>query len=285
MIETRKLIADLRHRADRQEHDRRLLLRPAARSTRAASRPGPRHEKSPRRDQGRAVLGAGMMGAGIAQARARGPASRSSSRTSRRRTPRRAAAYSQLILTKAFSRGKSTQEKADEVLARITPTADLAHAQDADVVIEAVFEEPATSSRKVFAEVVQGTSRRTRCSPRTRPRCRSAELADRRRTARRLRRACTSSRPSARCRCSRSSVGRARPATRHAGEAHSIMGAAASARPRSSSTDGRGFFTSRVIGKFIEEADRHGRRGRASPASIEHAALASRIPRPAAAGS
>ncbi len=61
-------------------------------------------------------------------------------------------AYSQGLLEKAISRGRSTQEKADELLARITPTDDPAAAAGADLVIEAVFEDPAVKAQ-VFAEI------------------------------------------------------------------------------------------------------------------------------------
>src|SRR5262249_21133069 len=56
------------------------------------------------------------------------------------------------LVEKAVSRGRSTQEKADELLARITPTDDPAKADGADLVIEAVFEDPAVKAQ-VFAEI------------------------------------------------------------------------------------------------------------------------------------
>jgi len=51
-------------------------------------------------------------------------------------------AYSEALLKKRVSRGKMTQEKADAVLARITPTTDPATMEGCDMVIEAVFENP-----------------------------------------------------------------------------------------------------------------------------------------------
>jgi 3-hydroxyacyl-CoA dehydrogenase/enoyl-CoA hydratase/3-hydroxybutyryl-CoA epimerase len=60
--------------------------------------------------------------------------------------------YSEKLVTKAVSRGKMTQDKADALLARITPTADAAAAAGADLVIEAVFESPELK-KKVFAEI------------------------------------------------------------------------------------------------------------------------------------
>jgi 3-hydroxyacyl-CoA dehydrogenase/enoyl-CoA hydratase/3-hydroxybutyryl-CoA epimerase len=61
-------------------------------------------------------------------------------------------AYSEKLVTKAVERGRSTQEKADELLARITPTPDPAAADGAQLVIEAVFEDPSVKAQ-VFAEI------------------------------------------------------------------------------------------------------------------------------------
>ena len=60
-------------------------------------------------------------------------------------------AYSQKILDKAVSRGKLDQTKADEVLARITPTADYADLAGCDLIVEAVFEK-VSLKHEVFAE-------------------------------------------------------------------------------------------------------------------------------------
>jgi 3-hydroxyacyl-CoA dehydrogenase/enoyl-CoA hydratase/3-hydroxybutyryl-CoA epimerase len=62
-------------------------------------------------------------------------------------------AYSQTILDKAVARGKMTAEGRDEILARITPTENMADAKGADLMIEAVFEDPALK-KSVYAEVV-----------------------------------------------------------------------------------------------------------------------------------
>jgi 3-hydroxyacyl-CoA dehydrogenase/enoyl-CoA hydratase/3-hydroxybutyryl-CoA epimerase len=62
-------------------------------------------------------------------------------------------AYSAKLNAKGIERGKLTQEKADEMLARITPTADAADLAGCDLVIEAVFEDPSLK-HQVFAEVV-----------------------------------------------------------------------------------------------------------------------------------
>jgi 3-hydroxyacyl-CoA dehydrogenase / enoyl-CoA hydratase / 3-hydroxybutyryl-CoA epimerase len=97
------------------------------------------------------VLGAGMMGAGIAYTCAMAGLEVVLKDVSQENAEK-GRNYSRKILDKAVSRGKSTQEKADQVLARITPTADPADAQGADLVIEAVFESP-DLKKQVFAEI------------------------------------------------------------------------------------------------------------------------------------
>jgi 3-hydroxyacyl-CoA dehydrogenase/enoyl-CoA hydratase/3-hydroxybutyryl-CoA epimerase len=94
-------------------------------------------EKRPARKV--AVLGAGMMGAGIAYVSARNGIEVVLKDVSVE-AAEKGKAYSKKILDKAVSRGKTTQEKADEVLARITPTADYTDLAGCDLVVEAVFE-------------------------------------------------------------------------------------------------------------------------------------------------
>jgi len=60
--------------------------------------------------------------------------------------------YSVKLVEKGVSRGKTTQEKGDALLALITPTVDASAAAGADLVIEAVFEEMSVK-QQVFAEV------------------------------------------------------------------------------------------------------------------------------------
>ncbi|WP_328751927.1 3-hydroxyacyl-CoA dehydrogenase NAD-binding domain-containing protein [Streptomyces sp. NBC_00285] len=98
-----------------------------------------------------AVLGAGMMGAGIAYSCARAGIDVVLKDVS----PQAAAkgkAYSEKLCAKAVSRGRTTQEKADALLARITPTADPQDLAGCDAVIEAVFEDTALK-HKVFQEI------------------------------------------------------------------------------------------------------------------------------------
>jgi len=105
----------------------------------------------PFRAQKVVVLGAGMMGAAIAYVCARAGIEVVLKDLSLQ-DAERGKAYSQGLLEKAVSRGRSTQEKADELLARITPSDDPAAAAGADLVIEAVFEDPAVKAQ-VFAEI------------------------------------------------------------------------------------------------------------------------------------
>ncbi|SOB84871.1 3-hydroxyacyl-CoA dehydrogenase NAD-binding domain-containing protein [Streptomyces sp. 1331.2] len=98
-----------------------------------------------------AVLGAGMMGAGIAYACAKAGIEVMLKDVSIE-AARRGKAYSEGLLAKAVARGRSTEAKRDELLARITPTADAADLADCDAVIEAVFENTELK-HKVFQEI------------------------------------------------------------------------------------------------------------------------------------
>ncbi|MET9459262.1 3-hydroxyacyl-CoA dehydrogenase NAD-binding domain-containing protein [Streptomyces canus] len=106
---------------------------------------------APRQVRKVAVLGAGMMGAGIAYSCARSGIDV----VLKDVTPQAAAkgkAYSEKLCAKAVSRGRTTREKADALLARITATADPQDVAGCDAVIEAVFEDSALK-HKVFQEI------------------------------------------------------------------------------------------------------------------------------------
>ena len=97
------------------------------------------------------VLGAGMMGAAISYVCAKAGIEVVLKDVSLE-AAQEGKAYSRGLVEKAVSRGRSTQEQADALLARITPTADAADADGAELVIEAVFEDPEVKAR-VFAEI------------------------------------------------------------------------------------------------------------------------------------
>jgi 3-hydroxyacyl-CoA dehydrogenase/enoyl-CoA hydratase/3-hydroxybutyryl-CoA epimerase len=97
------------------------------------------------------VLGAGMMGAAISYVCAKAGIEVVLKDVSQE-AAEHGKNYSQTLVEKAVSRGRTTQEQADQLLARITPTTDPAAAAGADLVIEAVFEDPAVKAQ-VFAEI------------------------------------------------------------------------------------------------------------------------------------
>ena len=107
------------------------------------------HEKFTARKVG--VLGAGMMGAGIAYVCARGGMDVVLKDVSLD-AAQRGKDYSVKLFDKAVSRGRTTREKADATLARIHPTDRADDLAGCDLVIEAVFEDPALK-HKVFAEI------------------------------------------------------------------------------------------------------------------------------------
>ena len=112
-------------------------LRPADQPRRQAQRVG--------------ILGAGMMGAGIAYSCARA-GMEVVLKDVNLAAAERGCDYSAKVLDKAIARGSSTQESKAEHLARIHPTAEMADLAGCDLIIEAVFEDPALKAQ-VYAEV------------------------------------------------------------------------------------------------------------------------------------
>ncbi|MHB8287001.1 MAG: 3-hydroxyacyl-CoA dehydrogenase NAD-binding domain-containing protein, partial [Caulobacteraceae bacterium] len=96
-----------------------------------------------------AVLGAGMMGAGIAYVQAMAGIETVLIDTTQEAADK-GKAHVASILDKRVSKGRMTREKADGVLALVTPTTDYAHVKGSDLVVEAVFE-----NRDVKAEVTR----------------------------------------------------------------------------------------------------------------------------------
>ncbi|MGA8255306.1 MAG: 3-hydroxyacyl-CoA dehydrogenase NAD-binding domain-containing protein [Nocardioides sp.] len=98
------------------------------------------------------VLGAGMMGAGIAYSCAQAGMEVVLKDVSAENAEK-GKAYSAGILDKKVAKGRLTEEKKAEFLGRITATADPADLAGCDLVIEAVFEDPSLKA-KVFAEIM-----------------------------------------------------------------------------------------------------------------------------------
>ncbi|MEO6952360.1 MAG: FAD-dependent oxidoreductase [Polyangia bacterium] len=98
-----------------------------------------------------AVIGAGMMGAGIAYVCAKAGIDVVLKDMSQEAADK-GKAYSTKLVDKGVSRGKVPKEKGDALLARITATADYKDLAGCDMVIEAVFESEGLK-HKVFAEL------------------------------------------------------------------------------------------------------------------------------------
>jgi 3-hydroxyacyl-CoA dehydrogenase / enoyl-CoA hydratase / 3-hydroxybutyryl-CoA epimerase len=97
------------------------------------------------------VLGAGMMGAAIAYVCAKAGLEVVLKDVDQAAADK-GKGYSEKLVAKAVERGRSTQQDADALLRRITPTTDPASAAGAELVIEAVFEDPKVKA-EVFAEI------------------------------------------------------------------------------------------------------------------------------------
>lgn len=98
-----------------------------------------------------AVLGAGMMGAGIAYVSAKAGMEVVLKDVSLE-AAEKGKAYSEKLLAKQLEKGRTTQEKVDEFLGRIKPTDDYADLEGCDLVVEAVFES-VELKHQVFGEL------------------------------------------------------------------------------------------------------------------------------------
>ncbi|GAA4536135.1 3-hydroxyacyl-CoA dehydrogenase NAD-binding domain-containing protein [Pseudonocardia xishanensis] len=114
------------------------------------SRPDGHEKYAPRKV---AVLGAGMMGAGIAYVCAQAGWEVVLKDVSLE-AAEKGKAYSEGIVAKGVKRGKVTLEKGEALLERITPTADYNDLAGCDIVIEAVFESVALK-QEVFREAMK----------------------------------------------------------------------------------------------------------------------------------
>ncbi|CAJ1496588.1 3-hydroxyacyl-CoA dehydrogenase NAD-binding domain-containing protein [[Mycobacterium] burgundiense] len=97
------------------------------------------------------VLGAGMMGAGIAYVSAKAGYDVVLKDVTLE-AAQKGKAYSENLEAKALKRGKTTEERSAALLSKITPTADAADFKGVDFVIEAVFENQELK-HKVFQEI------------------------------------------------------------------------------------------------------------------------------------
>ncbi|MCV2350109.1 3-hydroxyacyl-CoA dehydrogenase NAD-binding domain-containing protein [Paucibacter sp. Y2R2-4] len=91
------------------------------------------------------ILGAGMMGAGIAYVSAKAGIEVVLLDSSQAAADK-GKQYSQELLDKAVKKGRSTPEKRDALLAKITPTTSYADLAGCDLIIEAVFEDRAVKA-------------------------------------------------------------------------------------------------------------------------------------------
>ncbi|MFZ0142115.1 MAG: 3-hydroxyacyl-CoA dehydrogenase NAD-binding domain-containing protein, partial [Aeromicrobium sp.] len=98
-----------------------------------------------------AVLGAGMMGAGIAYVSAKA-GMEVVLKDVDLAAAEKGKAYSEKLLAKQLEKGRTTQEKVDEFLGRIKPTDDYADLEGCDLVVEAVFES-VDIKHQVFGEL------------------------------------------------------------------------------------------------------------------------------------
>ncbi len=217
-----------------------------------------------------AVLGAGMMGAGIAYACAR-----SGLEVRLKDTSLEVAAagkgHSQRLVEAAVTRGRMTQEAGEALLARIVPTAETAMLAGCDVLVEAVVEDPAVK-QAVYAEAepVLATGALLASNTSTLPITGLAAGVSRPRDFVGLH----FFSPVDRMRLLEVVVG---AQTSDATLARALDLAALLGKVPIVVNDSRGFFTSRVIGRFMDEAVRLLSEG-VHPASIEQAGLQAGYP-------
>lgn len=153
VIETRYFVATL------QSPAARAMIRTMFGSLPALRRGPARARGADRRNmQQVAVLGAGMMGAGIAYVLAKAGVDTALIDVSLQ-AAERGKEYSRKLLDRAIAKGTTSRDFADELLARIRPTADYAAVAGSDAVIETVFEDIAVKAEatgKALAHLAPG---------------------------------------------------------------------------------------------------------------------------------
>ena len=224
----------------------------------------------PAKTQRVAVIGAGMMGAAIAYV-----CTRAGLDVVLKDVSEEAAAkgrgYSEKLLTGLVHKGRMSAEQAAAALERITPAADVAAVAGSDVVIEAVFED-LDLKRRVLAEIcaVTGGDTLIASNTSTLPITQIAEPLPRPDNVIGMHffspvdkmplLEIIVGKPT-----SDTAIARAFDLGRRIGKTPIVV------------NDSRGFFTSRVIGTFIEEAIAMVAEG-VPPASVEHAVLQAGYP-------
>ena len=123
-----------------QTPEAKAMIRSLFMSTQALSKGGNRPGNSPKFEIKKVgVVGAGLMGAGIAYVQAK--AGIETILLDRDlESAKKGKNYSEKIVAKDLSRGRTTQEKGDALLAHITPTDNYDDLAGCDLVVEAVFE-------------------------------------------------------------------------------------------------------------------------------------------------
>ncbi|MCI0384514.1 3-hydroxyacyl-CoA dehydrogenase NAD-binding domain-containing protein [Streptomyces sp. CNQ085] len=224
----------------------------------------------PRKVRKVAVLGAGMMGAGIAHACAKAGIDVVLKDVSAE-AAEKGKAHSAGLLEAALAKGRTTTDERDALLARITPTAEAADLAGCDAVIEAVFEDTALK-HEVFAEIqdVVGPDALLCSNTSTIPITSLAEGVKRRRDFIGLHFfSPVDKMPLVEIirgeRTGDEATARAFDLVRQINKTPIVVG------------DSRGFFTSRVIGRFINEGVALVAEG-VDPASVEQAAAQAGYP-------
>lgn len=125
-----------------QRPEAKAMIRSLFLSTQALSKGASRPQGVPKYELGKvAVIGAGLMGAGIAFEQAKAGIQTVLVDVSKDNAEK-GKDYSRRLVEKQVSRGKMTQEKGDALLARIHTTDSYDDVKGADLVVEAVFEDP-----------------------------------------------------------------------------------------------------------------------------------------------
>ena len=125
-----------------QRPEAKAMIRSLFLSTQALSKGGNRPEGFPKTEFKKvAVIGAGLMGAGIAYVQAKAGIPTVLVDVSKENAEK-GKDYSRKLVEKGIKRGKTTEEKGEKLLDLITTTDNYDDIKDADLVVEAVFEDP-----------------------------------------------------------------------------------------------------------------------------------------------